>query len=105
MVDKIEKELQAIFGNKLTEIILYGSYARNDESNDSDIDIIVLVDDDRRQLKDYRDKVSDIRVNLSLEYDVVISILVKSYSHFTKYLNILPFYSTVNSEGVEIYGR
>ena len=36
--------LSEIYGNHLKTVILYGSYARGDYTEDSDIDIMVLLD-------------------------------------------------------------
>lgn len=38
------EELRRIYGTHLKQIILYGSYARGDYRDDSDIDLMVLVD-------------------------------------------------------------
>ena len=39
-------QARLIFGNTLKKIILYGSYARGDQNEHSDIDIMILVDAD-----------------------------------------------------------
>jgi predicted nucleotidyltransferase len=36
--------LQAVFGERLREVRLFGSFARGDASEDSDVDVLVLVD-------------------------------------------------------------
>ena len=41
----VKKEIIKIFGVRLKQLILYGSYARNQHDPESDIDIIILVDD------------------------------------------------------------
>lgn len=43
LIDEYIKELVAIYGNHLKKIILYGSYARGDYRDDSDIDIMILL--------------------------------------------------------------
>jgi len=43
----LSKKLKEEFGDKVKEVILFGSYARGDFTDDSDVDIIVVVDDDR----------------------------------------------------------
>jgi predicted nucleotidyltransferase len=39
ILDEIESHLKNIYGSKLKRIILYGSYARNDQNAESDLDI------------------------------------------------------------------
>ena len=91
------------FGSKLKEIILYGSYARNQQTQESDIDIMFIFDDDRDEIVKYRDRIVDIMVELSLKYDVVVSITENNVEDFKEYVNYVPFYSNVYNEGVEIY--
>ena len=40
------REASKIYGSHLVKIVLYGSYARGDFQDDSDIDLLVLVDVD-----------------------------------------------------------
>ena len=35
-------EVNSILGNRIKRIILYGSYARGDYNNNSDVDIMIL---------------------------------------------------------------
>lgn len=45
MLAEIKRCLQAAHGDRLKGVILYGSEARGDARTDSDIDILVLLDD------------------------------------------------------------
>ena len=36
--------LRAVFGDRLTEVRLFGSFARGEANEDSDVDVLVLVD-------------------------------------------------------------
>lgn len=105
VVEDIKREISAAMGDELKEIILYGSYARNDQTDDSDIDIVVLLDGDISNKPAIREKLADIKVDLSLKYDVVISIIIKKYNQYLKNRDFVPFYSNIYNEGVEIYGR
>lgn len=40
----MEELLKSVYGNRLKAVILYGSVARGTQTEDSDIDIMVLVD-------------------------------------------------------------
>jgi predicted nucleotidyltransferase len=91
------------FGSKLKEIILYGSYARNQQSPESDLDIMFLFDESEDELIKYRDRIADIMVDLSLKFDVLVSITENSVRDFNSYVGYVPFYSNVFNEGVEIY--
>lgn len=103
ILDDIEKMATTLFGDKLKEIILYGSYARNNQIRGSDIDFMFLFNEDKNEIIKYRDKISDIMVDLSLKYDILISISEASILDFNEYVSYVPFYSNVYNEGIEIY--
>jgi len=42
ILDEAKERLQNIYGGRLKEIILYGSYARGDATEGSDIDLILI---------------------------------------------------------------
>ena len=42
IIYRFSQELRRILGDKLTKIIVYGSYARGDFRENSDIDIMIL---------------------------------------------------------------
>jgi predicted nucleotidyltransferase len=103
ILEDVKRMASESFGSKLKEIILYGSYARNQQTHESDVDIMLIFDDDRYEIIKYRDKIVDIMVDLSLKYDLVVSITENSVEDFKEYINYVPFYSNVYNEGVEIY--
>lgn len=51
--------LDDIFGARLQNVILYGSYARGEQDAESDIDVMALVDLPKEELVRYRRRVSD----------------------------------------------
>ena len=46
-----------VFGNHIEQILLYGSYARGTNDEESDIDLVAIVHGDRRELQDKLKKV------------------------------------------------
>lgn len=92
-----------IYGSSLKEIILYGSYARGDNREDSDIDIMILVDIDDAEIKTKGDALSDVTFDFNFDHDLLIMPIVKNRDHFNKWLNAYPFYNNVRKEGIELY--
>jgi predicted nucleotidyltransferase len=39
------RRLRAVFGDRVTELRLFGSFARGEANEDSDVDVLVLIDD------------------------------------------------------------
>jgi predicted nucleotidyltransferase len=105
VVNEVQARMLMLFGSKLKKIILFGSYARNEADNESDIDILLLIDEDKSNLKQYHDRIVDVIVELSLKYGVVLSIIEQEYQQFNKYTEFVPFYTNVENEGIELYAR
>ncbi len=89
-----------LFANKLEQIILYGSYARGDYDEDSDIDIMIIVDIKREELANYRKEIAVISSKLSLDYDVTVSIHLQDLETVNNYQNVLPYYTNIMREGM-----
>lgn len=93
-----------VFLNRVSEAYLYGSFARGDYHEYSDVDILVTVDMDNEELYRYRSLLASINSELSLKHDVTVSITMKSQEHFRKYATVLPYYVSILKEGVR-YGH
>ena len=99
-IEELTKGIQEIFGNKAKKVILYGSYARGDYDKHSDIDVMILADIPEEEMFEYKDKIWDYAYDIDLEYDVIISVLVKNVKTFNEWLDYIPFYMNVQKEGV-----
>jgi len=44
LLRQVKERLCAVFGARLKGVVLYGSYARGDSTEDSDIDFLVLLE-------------------------------------------------------------
>ena len=100
IITKTTSELKNIFKDKLNSVILYGSYARNDFDDESDIDIMALVDLDNSELSKYYKAVSRHIEPLEMEYNVVISPAIQNLKQFEQYKDALPFFRNIVREGV-----
>ena len=100
IISKIVLFSKEVFGDKFQNVILYGSYARGDYDNESDIDIMIMVDMSREELAKYRCLVNNFCTDLDLQYDVILSSKLQSQPFFNEWKNILPFYQNVIKEGV-----
>lgn len=97
--------IKQIYGDRLISIILYGSYARNDFKEDSDQDIMILVDLPEEQIVSTRAQLSEYTYEFNMQNDLDIRQIVKAEEHFNYWKAVYPFYKNVNREGIKIYER
>lgn len=89
-----------IYGDNLISIILYGSVARNTATEDSDIDIALLVKNNDKAMYD---QWLDVAVSLNLEYDQLISTSLIEVQKFNKWKKVMPYYINIEKEGIILW--
>ncbi|MHA1263231.1 MAG: nucleotidyltransferase domain-containing protein [Candidatus Freyarchaeota archaeon] len=94
VLSRIKEHAEKIEGVK--KVILYGSYARNEAGKHSDIDILVVVEDniDTKRVEVEMDDLFDIL----LEEKKLVSLIVVKESLFENYKS--PLFLNVKEEGV-----
>jgi predicted nucleotidyltransferase len=99
VLSETKEQLQSIYSRQLREIILFGSYARGDYSKGSDIDLLLLLDHLDNPGAE-RDRYMAIICDLSLKYDMVVSIITMDYA--TYHTQKTPLILNVQKEGVRL---
>jgi len=79
-------------------LILYGSYARGDYRDDSDLDLIVLVDKDKITRSDQK-RIKYPLYEIEFDTGTIISPLIFSKKDWQVKHRITPFYENVEREG------
>jgi predicted nucleotidyltransferase len=102
ITSEVVKAARRSLGDKLNKVILYGSYARGDYDDQSDIDIMILADIPHESCWNEYLRISDLTWELDLVHGVLVSIHVTDSETFNKYINVLPFYVNVMREGIEL---
>lgn len=102
ITQRIAELSKSVFADKLDMVILYGSYARGEETSDSDIDIMVLANVPREELSGYKKNFISLTSELGLMHDVVVTVTLKDTETFNRYLDAVPFYGNVKREGIRI---
>jgi len=86
------------------KVVLFGSYARQDNTDESDIDYMVILDNPKEQIKEFKREMINATDRLSLDNDVVISLLVRDKESFVSLQDKLPLYKNIMREGIALYG-
>ena len=98
-LDEFIRELEEKHDNRIDEILIFGSYARGDTREGSDIDVLIVGD-----VK--LEEVIDISFPILLKYGVYISptIMTRDYYEFLKSENSSLIKNALE-EGVRIFAR
>lgn len=104
VLEKVKGVSEQLFGEDLNRIIRYGSYARGDNTEESDIDIMIVLNCDTDKVKKLRSLTTEMASDISLEQEVFLSILLRDKKHFEDNIDFLPFYQNIMREGIMVYG-
>jgi len=86
ILKEFREEIEKLYGKRLKRIILYGSWARGDATEESDIDVLIVLGGKVIPGKEI-DRVIDIITEINLKHGVLISVYPISEEG----------YSTINS--------
>ncbi len=100
VLGEVYRECSAVFPVPIHDAYLYGSFARGDYHEESDVDILLTVDLEWPQIASYRRAVSRIVSELSLRHDRTVSVTIKPLKLFMQFREDLPFYRNVCTEGI-----
>ena len=93
--------LRKIYGDLIDSLILYGSTARGTQTDESDIDVAVLLHEGGT--KEMRAQMLDLVVDLELACGKVLSVLCIDYEKFIEWQDTLPFYKNIRKDGVVLW--
>ena len=104
ILNEVYAACSEIFPCGIHDAYLYGSYARGNYHDSSDVDIFLAVDLDWHEISDYRRQVSRAVSDLSLKHDVTVSVSVNPLAVFVQHPE-LPYYQNVRREGIRHAGQ
>ena len=82
-------------------IVLYGSQARGQTGPESDIDLLVLLNEDVTAAK--KRIIHDMLYEIGLAEDLVISTIIRSYDRWNSPISqATPLYRIIHQEGIEV---
>ena len=97
------EKIRVVYGDNVEKVMLFGSYARGDYNNESDIDIMILVNCDAEKIAKHRKEVISLMSRLCLEYDIYVSIMVEPVNYFNEWKDNRLLYKNIIKDGVVVY--
>lgn len=97
------RTVRLAYGDKIQQAALFGSKVRGDSTRYSDVDILLIVNDERWK---YRQPFSVILSNIALKYDVLLDVRVISEERWQWMKNIQAgLYQNITRDAVPIRFR
>ena len=74
VLDEFKAELRNLYGERLKNVLLYGSYARNEATPESDIDVMVVLTGEVAPGREI-DRMIDVITEINLKYGVLLAVV------------------------------
>ena len=106
-LDKIKKiiirDIPKVFKDDCREIIMYGSCARGDFTDESDVDIAILTESDRETVKKYDSMIDDIATSIGIDTMAVVNFVCLPQKEFEEKSSWYPYFMNIKKEGIVLY--
>lgn len=102
IVYQFSQDVKRILGEKLTKIIVYGSYARGDYRENSDVDIMILTKLSEEEIRAIKNDIYDLAFEVEMSTGIELSPIIKNEEQYEYWVDTLPFYRNVRDEGVVV---
>ena len=102
LLERYKEAVSQILGERLKRIILYGSYARGDFKQDSDMDIMILADIQPEEISNLADRIYDITYDFEVKYEMEINPSIQSLQVYEQWKGVYPFFMNIEKDGVAV---
>lgn len=96
---ELGEKLQALYGARLVNVVLFGSQARDDATPESDIDVMIVLRGEVNPFAEI-DRTNVIASDLSLKHDTLISTIFVAEDRFQREQS--PLLINVRREGMRL---
>lgn len=99
LLNQLKTGLTRVYGERLDALYLYGSFARGENVDGSDLDVVVVLKDFERRAAEIR-RTSDLVGDLSLDYGITVSPLFMREDEWAT--NKFSLLRNIKAEGVAV---
>jgi predicted nucleotidyltransferase len=99
---ELKKRLPAQVRDRIRKVVAFGSRARGEDSEDSDLDLLILVD---RKAPEIEGKIEDVAYQVMWDYDFKPILSIKLFtesSYLDRVREGFSFYKNIEREGVPL---
>jgi predicted nucleotidyltransferase len=96
-IEELKQALSVLYGERLYEMYLYGSYARGDFSEDSDVDILLALAGDIQPSQEI-DRVNEVVSDIALRYNLLLAVFPVPAAWLSERKS--PLFENIRREGV-----
>ena len=108
LINEVKEEctslVRDLLKEDLVEVVLYGSCARGDYTEDSDIDIALLTKSDRLEVKKYEDALATIAAEMAIKHFAIVNFVCLPFDEFEEKKTWYPYFMNIAMEGEVLYG-
>lgn len=101
VIKEMSIKISDVYGDGLDSVIIYGSYARGEETADSDVDIALVLN--KHETEQMHDMMTDIVVEYELDQNKVLSVITLDYKEYSEWKSVLPFFKNLKKDGVVVW--
>ena len=98
IINEFKLSIQGLNHVKIKKMLLFGSFSRNEATNDSDIDLLLVAE--KNITNENIQKIRELANKLSLDYNIVISEFIFNEQDFENYNT--PFLLRIKKEGIPV---
>lgn len=107
IINKVKMEVpelvKTLMKDDLVEVVLYGSCARGDYTEDSDIDIALITQSDRVEAQKYTEHLAMIATELAMKYFAIVNFVCLPYKEFIEKKSWYAYFQNIEREGEVLY--
>jgi predicted nucleotidyltransferase len=96
---ELKQRLTELYGERLHQLILFGSQARGDAAEDSDIDVLVVLEGGPETKAEHESRL-DIMCDMNIKYELLVSMLIMDAERYRTRNS--PLLINVRREGVRL---
>ncbi|WP_288429013.1 nucleotidyltransferase domain-containing protein [uncultured Spirosoma sp.] len=97
---ELKLALRQLYGPRFSDLILFGSYARNTFHDESDVDFAVVLQDDAFSASAEILRITPFSTEIGIRHHVAVSILPVSSNKLRQ--SAFPVYQAIRTEGIRI---